>query len=178
LLSTSRSSAQLVARHEHAARGRQDHDSHELAIALAQQSASGVLLVDADLRSPSLHRLFGMRENFGLVSYLTGHQDWRTVVRPSGPRVLISCFAGPIPPNHRTSLFPKHGRIDPLRTEQYDFVILDSAPMLALADSRILATLVSGVLLVVKKPMIPREQVKQALFGIHSVGANVVGAWR
>src|SRR5438105_1350957 len=59
--------------------------------------------------------------------------------------------------------------------EQYDFVILDSAPMLALADSRILATLVSGVLLVVKNAMIPREQVKQALFGIHSVGANVVG---
>jgi len=59
--------------------------------------------------------------------------------------------------------------------EQSQFVILDSAPMLALADSRILATLVSGVLLVVKNAMIPREQVKQALFGIHSVGANVIG---
>jgi len=59
--------------------------------------------------------------------------------------------------------------------EQYEFIILDSAPMLALADSRILATQVSGVLLVVKNATIPREQVKQTLSGIRSVGANVVG---
>jgi Mrp family chromosome partitioning ATPase len=59
--------------------------------------------------------------------------------------------------------------------EQYDFLILDSAPMLGLADSRILATLVNGVLLVVKNAIIPRGQVKQALFGIQSVGGNVIG---
>jgi Mrp family chromosome partitioning ATPase len=59
--------------------------------------------------------------------------------------------------------------------EQYEFIILDSAPMLALADSRVLATLVSGVLLVVKNSMIPRKQVKQTLSGIRSVGANVIG---
>jgi Mrp family chromosome partitioning ATPase len=58
--------------------------------------------------------------------------------------------------------------------EKYEFIILDSAPMLALADSRILATQVSG-LLVVKNATIPREQVKQTLSGIRSVGANVVG---
>jgi Mrp family chromosome partitioning ATPase len=59
--------------------------------------------------------------------------------------------------------------------EKYEFVILDSAPMLALADSRILATQVTGVLLVVKNATIPREQVMQTLSGIRSVGANVVG---
>jgi len=146
-----------------------------LAIALAQVGQR-VLLVDADLRSPSLHRLFGIRENFGLVSYLTGHQDWRTVVRPSGSPGLDLLFCGPIPPNPSELLSSRSmGELIRSAREQYDFVILDSAPMLALADSRILATLVSGVLLVVKNAMIPREQVKQALFGIHSVGANVVG---
>jgi Mrp family chromosome partitioning ATPase len=59
--------------------------------------------------------------------------------------------------------------------EQYEFIILDSAPMLALADSRILATLVSGVLLVVKDATIPRQQVKQTLSAMRSVGANVIG---
>jgi Mrp family chromosome partitioning ATPase len=59
--------------------------------------------------------------------------------------------------------------------EQYEFIILDSAPMLALADSRVLATLVSGVLLVVKNALIPRKEVKQTLSGIRSVGANVIG---
>jgi len=146
-----------------------------LSIALAQLGQR-VLLVDADLRSPSLHRLFGVRENLGLVNYLTGHQDWHTVVRPSGCHGLDLLFCGPIPPNPSELLSSRSmGELIRSAREQYQFVILDSAPMLALADSRILATLVSGVLLVVKNAMIPREQVKQALFGIHSVGANVIG---
>jgi capsular exopolysaccharide synthesis family protein len=146
-----------------------------LAIALAQVGQR-VLLVDADLRSPSLHRLFGMREDFGLVSYLTGHKDWRSVVLPSGSPGLDLLFCGPIPPNPSELLSSRSmGELIRSAREQYDFVILDSAPMLALADSRILATLVSGVLMVVKNSMIPREQVRQALFSIHSVGANVVG---
>src|SRR6267154_2017453 len=146
-----------------------------LGITLAQVGQR-VLLVDADLRSPSLHRLFGLRENFGLVSYLTGHQDWHSVVRPSGSPGLDLLFCGPIPPNPSELLSSRSmGELIRSAREQYEFVILDSAPMLALADSRILATLVSGVLLVVKNAMIPREQVKQALFGIQSVGANVIG---
>src|SRR5256885_6993173 len=146
-----------------------------LAIALAQVGQR-VLLVDADLRSPSLHRLFGTQENLGLVSCLAGHQDWRTVVRPSGSPGLDILFCGPIPPNPSELLSSRSmGALIRSAREQYEFIILDSAPMLALADSRILATQVSGVLLVVKNAMIPREQVKQALFGIHSVGANVVG---
>jgi exopolysaccharide transport family protein len=146
-----------------------------LAIALTQVGQR-VLLVDADLRSPSLHRLFGTRESQGLVSYLTGHQDWHTVVRPSGSAGLDLLFCGPIPPNPSELLSSRSmGELIRSAREQYEFVILDSAPMLALADSRILAKLVSGTLLVVKNAMIPREQVKQALFGIHSVGANVIG---
>lgn len=146
-----------------------------LAIALAQVGQR-VLLVDADLRSPSLHRLFGVRENLGLVNYLTGHQNWHTVVRPSGSPGLDLLFSGPIPPNPSELLSSRSmGELIRSAREQYEVVILDSAPILALADSRILATLVSGVLLVVKNAMIPREQVKQALFGVHSVGANVIG---
>jgi capsular exopolysaccharide synthesis family protein len=146
-----------------------------LAIALAQVGQR-VLLVDADLRSPSLHRLFGAQENLGLVSCLAGHQDWRTVVRPSGSPGLDLIFCGPIPPNPSELLSSRSmGALIRSAREQYEFIILDSAPMLALADSRILATQVSGVLLVVKNATIPREQVKQTLSGIRSVGANVVG---
>lgn len=146
-----------------------------LALALAQ-IGQRVLLVDADLRSPSLHRLFGMQENLGLVSYLAGHQDWHAVVRPSGVSGLDLLLCGPIPPNP-SELLSSRSMGELIRTahEQYDFLIIDSAPMLALADSRILAKLVDGVLLVVNNATIPREQVKQTLFGIHSVGANVIG---
>ena len=146
-----------------------------LAIALAQVGQR-VLLVDADLRSPSLHRLFGTQENLGLVSCLSGHQDWHAVVRPSGLPGLDLLFCGPIPPNPSELLSSRSmGALIRSAREKYEFVILDSAPMLALADSRILATQVTGVLLVVKNATIPREQVMQTLSGIRSVGANVVG---
>jgi succinoglycan biosynthesis transport protein ExoP len=146
-----------------------------LAIALAQVGQR-VLLVDADLRSPSLHRLFGTQEHLGLVSCLSGHQDWHSVVRPSGSPGLDLLFCGPIPPNPSELLSSRSmGALIRSAREKYEFIILDSAPMLALADSRILATQVTGVLLVVKNATIPREQVMQTLSGIRSVGANVVG---
>jgi polysaccharide biosynthesis transport protein len=146
-----------------------------LAIALAQLGQR-VLLVDADLRSPSLHRLFGARENLGLVSYLTGHEDWHALVRPSGLPRLDLMFSGPIPPNPSELLSSRSmGELIRSAQEQYEFILLDSAPLLALADSRILATLVSGVLLVVKNATVPCEQVKQTLSGIRSVGGNVIG---
>jgi len=101
-----------------------------LSIALAQLGQR-VLLVDADLRSPSLHRLFGVRENLGLVNYLTGHQDWHTVVRPSGCHGLDLLFCGPIPPNPSELLSSRSmGELIRSAREQYQFVILDSAPML------------------------------------------------
>jgi capsular exopolysaccharide synthesis family protein len=146
-----------------------------LAIALSQVCPR-VLLVDADLRSPSLHRLFGQRENQGLVSCLAGRQDWRSVVRQSGSPNLDLLFCGPVPPNPSELLSSQSmGALIRSAREQYEFVILDSAPMLALADSRILATQVSGVLLVVKNAAIPREQVKQTLSDIRSVGGKVIG---
>ena len=146
-----------------------------LAIALAQIGRR-VLLVDADLRSPSLHRLFGARESSGLVSYLADHQDWRTLVRHSGLSGLDLLFCGPVPPNP-SELLSSQSMETLIKSagKQYEFVILDSAPMLALADSRILAPLVSGVLLVVKSRTIPREQVLHAQSSISSVRANLIG---
>jgi polysaccharide biosynthesis transport protein len=146
-----------------------------LAIALAQVGQR-VLLVDADLRSPSLHRLFGTRETLGLVSYLAGHRDWRAVVRSSASPGLDLLFCGPVPPNPSELLSSKSmGALIQSARERYEFVILDSAPILALADSRILAPLVSGVLLVVKNRTTRHEQVLHAQYGIRGVGANLVG---
>ena len=146
-----------------------------LAIALAQVG-KGVLLVDADLRSPSLHRLFGRRDDPGLVSYLAGREDWHSVVRPSGTVGLDLLTCGPVPPNPSELLSsPRMGALVESARERYEYVILDSAPMLALADSRILAPMVRGVLLVVKSGTIPREQVLHAQSGIRSVGANLIG---
>jgi len=146
-----------------------------LAIALAQVGRR-VLLVDADLRSPSLHRLFGRRDDPGLVSYLAGREDWRSLVRPSGTAGLDLVTCGPVPPNPSELLCsPRMSALVESAREQFEYVVLDSAPMLALADSRILASLVGGVLLVVKSGTIPREQVLDAQTSIGNVGANLIG---
>jgi capsular exopolysaccharide synthesis family protein len=134
------------------------------------------LLLDADLRYPSLHKLFGTSGSLGLVSYLTGQQDWHAVVRPSGSRGLDLLVCGPVPPNP-SELLSSQSMSALIRSAsaEYGFVILDSSPMLALADSRILAPLVSGVLLVVKSGTTPREQLMHAQSGIRGVGGNLIG---
>src|SRR6267154_945385 len=135
-----------------------------------------VLLLDADLRFPSLHKLLGTSGSLGLVSYLTGQQDWRAVVRPSGSRGLDLLVCGPVPPNPSELLSSQSmGALIRSASAEYSFIILDSSPMLALADSRILAPLVNGVLLVVKSGTTPREQVIHAQSGIRSVGGNMIG---
>jgi len=146
-----------------------------LAISLAQLGHR-VLLLDADLRFPSLHKLFGTSGSLGLVSYLAGQQDWRAVVRPSGSRGLDLLVCGPVPPNP-SELLSSQSMSALIRSAsaEYGFIILDSSPMLALADSRILAPLVSGVLLVVKSGTTPREQLMHAQSGIRGVGGNLIG---
>jgi polysaccharide biosynthesis transport protein len=146
-----------------------------LAISLAQLGQR-VLLVDADLRFPSLQRLFCVRESLGLVSCLTGQQDWRTAVCPSGSPGLDLLLCGPVPPNPAELLSSKSmGAFLGAAKSEYGFVILDSSPLLTLADSRILAALVDGVLLVVKSGATPREQVIQSQTSIRSAGANLIG---
>ncbi len=146
-----------------------------LAISLAQLGHR-VLLVDADLRSPSLHKLFGIDRTLGLVSYLTGQQDWRAVVHPSGSRGLDLLVSGPVPPNPSELLSSQSmGALIRSASAEYGFVVLDASPMLALADSRILAPLVNGVLLVVRSGATPREQLLHAQAGIRGVGGNLIG---
>ncbi|PYT99816.1 MAG: hypothetical protein DMG38_10230 [Acidobacteria bacterium] len=146
-----------------------------LAISLAQLGQR-VLLVDADLRFPSLQKLFCIRECPGLVSCLTGQQDWHAAVCPSGSPGLDLLLCGPVPPNPAELLSSKSmGAFLTSAKSEYGFVILDSSPLLTLADSRIIASLVDGVLLVVKSGATPRQQVMQSQSSIRSAGANLIG---
>ena len=123
-----------------------------------------------------MQRLFGAREGLGLVSYLTGQQDWRAAACPSGSPGLDLLLCGPVPPNPAELLSSKSmGAFLTAAKSEYGFVILDSSPLLTLADSRILAALVDGVLLVVKSGATPREQVTQSQSSIRSAGANLIG---
>jgi polysaccharide biosynthesis transport protein len=147
-----------------------------LAISLAQLGER-VLLVDADLRRPSVHEVFGIRNSSGLVNYLTGHSDWRSLVHRAEPAGLDALFCGPVPPNPVDLLSSDYMRnLIREASKEYRFAVLDSPPLLNLADSRILATLVDGVILVVGGGITPRELVYRAYSSALEAGAHVLGA--
>lgn len=149
--------------------------SINLAISFAQLGQR-VLLIDGDMRRPSVRKAFDLDNSLGLVSYLTGQQDWRAAVRPTGLESLDALVCGPVPPNPAELLSSE--RMRTLLSEakaEYHFVVVDSPPLLNVADSRILATLVEGVVLVVKGGATPRELAHRAGAYARDVGANLIG---
>jgi succinoglycan biosynthesis transport protein ExoP len=147
-----------------------------LALSLAQLGES-VLLIDADLRRPSLQNFFGVDNSSGLVDFLTGNSDWRKVVWQSPAEGLSVLFSGPVPPNPADLLSSEYmPNLIREATKEYKFVVLDSPPMLNLADSRILATLVDGVILVVGGGTTPRELVHRAYISAVDAGSHILGA--
>lgn len=149
--------------------------STNLAISLAQLGQT-VLLIDGDMRRPTIHKAFQVKTESGLVSYLTGHQDWPAVVVPTNIPGLDIIPCGPVPPNPAELLSSERTRTLVVEAlEKYTTVVLDSPPILNVADSRILSVLVDGVLLVARGNSTPRELVKRAQAHARNAGANIIG---
>lgn len=147
-----------------------------LAIALAQLGKR-VLVIDGDMRRPNLHDFFRVRDGAGLVNYLAGEEGWREFVQPTGSSGLDCLACGPAPPNPSELL--SSDRMQTLLQEamtEYNFVLVDSPPLLEVTDGRILTTLVEGSVLVVKSGATSRESVQRAQVYVRDVGAHLIGA--
>ncbi len=131
--------------------------SLNLALSLAS-SGRRTLLVDADLRRPSLHRAFGVDGTPGLWEYLAGGSDWSLLARDTGQSNLDVMPAGRATGNPSDALASSRMREFLAGAERsYDSVVLDSlALFLNAADARILGSLVDGVLVVVRSGVTPR----------------------
>jgi capsular exopolysaccharide synthesis family protein len=145
-----------------------------LAFSLAQLGKQ-VLLVDADMRRPSLQKYFP-QSGSELSSYLAGQGAWQQMVFPTLISSLSVLHCGPIPENPSELL--SSDRMKALIQESmatYRFVILDSPPLLNRADSRILGSMVGATILVVKGGETPRQVVQYAQSQVRSVGTNLIG---
>lgn len=145
-----------------------------LAFSLAQLGQPA-LLVDADMRRPSLQRYFPPKSS-ELSRYLAGHGTWQHMVYPTPIPRLFILHCGPIPENPSELLSSDRMRL--LLKEAmaaYRFVIIDSPPLLHRADSRILGSMVGATILVVKGGRTPRQIVQYAESQVRSVGTNLIG---
>ncbi len=145
-----------------------------LAFSLAQLGKP-VLLVDADMRRPSIQKYFP-ESGSQLSSYLSGQGAWQQMVFPTTINRLHVLHCGPIPENPSELL--SSDRMRALIQESmatYRFVILDSPPLLNRADSRILGSMVGATILVVKGGETPRQVVQYAESQARSVGTNLIG---
>ena len=150
--------------------------SSNLAAAFAQQGMR-VLLVDADLRRPTLHTIFGTPREPGLTQVLVGQMELAAAVQPSPVEGLSLLTAGVLPPNPAELLgSPIMRELLGTMVDAFDMVILDTPPVMAASDSSVLASMVDGVVLVVRAGRTERSLAQQAVRQLTSVGARVLGA--
>jgi capsular exopolysaccharide synthesis family protein len=146
-----------------------------LAIAIAQ-SGKKVLLVDADCRRPRQHKVFGLSPSTGLASYLSGTSDLDSGILPTVVEGLSILPCGPLPPNPAELLtspkFP--ALLDELR-QRYDFVLVDTPPLLAVTDPCVVAARVDGVLLTISMSRKARPQALRAREILATLGCKILG---
>ncbi|MGK5172097.1 polysaccharide biosynthesis tyrosine autokinase [Geodermatophilus sp. CPCC 205761] len=146
-----------------------------LGLALAR-AGHRVTIVEADLRRPTLARYLDMVEGVGLTNLLAGSAGIEDVVQRHGTEGLSVIAAGPVPPNPGELLSSSQMRavLEKLRLDN-DFVLVDAAPLLPVADSIGLAVHTDGTLLSVRYGTTRRDQVAAAAASLERVGARTLG---
>ncbi len=146
-----------------------------LAIAFAQAEKK-VLLVDADMRRPTLHTQFGISKNPGLTDLFVGTSTFDEVVNKNVVDNLDVLCCGTTPPNPAELLGSKRMQeFIQQMTIKYDLVMFDSPPLLAVTDAAILSTCIDGVVLVVSAGSTRAAAIYRATEFLASVGGKVLG---
>ena len=150
-----------------------------VALQLAASLAEGgdrVLLVDADLRRPSIAAYAGLDGAIGLSEVLAGRYDVETAVQHSAAHRIDVLPSGPVPPDPAELLQSKRMQhlVEEAR-DRYDWVVLDTPPVLPVADALLLAHLSDGALVVAGLDRLRRPQLLEALDRLQKVGASVPG---
>lgn len=146
-----------------------------LALSLAQDNKK-VILLDCDLRRPSINYIFKLRNEVGLTDYLSGEKDLEDVLDKYSSKLDI-LTTGPLPQKTTEVLSTKNfeNLLANLRIK-YDYVLLDTTPLGVVADAQVLAAKADGVVLVVRDDKTRKEKLILAKKKIDMVGGNIIGA--
>jgi capsular exopolysaccharide synthesis family protein len=146
-----------------------------LAVVLAQQGKS-VLLVDADLRKPTVHYTFRVSNVYGLTTVLTRQGSLASVIQKTQVPDLDVLPSGPVPPNPSELLNSKamEATLEELKGK-YDYILFDTPPVLAVTDAQILANRCDGVVLVVTSGKTQNEGALKAKELLDNANAKIIG---
>jgi protein-tyrosine kinase len=140
-----------------------------LALTMAQEFQQRVLLVDADLRRPSLQQLFGLPAGPGLSDVLTGAADVADAL-VALPDTHMTILPAGTPPHHPAELLGSASMrrvLDTLRT-RFDRIVIDMPPAAPLADVQIVSPMADAVLLIVRAAITPKPAIERALGGLEA----------
>jgi capsular exopolysaccharide synthesis family protein len=146
-----------------------------LAISIAQ-SGKEVLLVDGDLRHPRVHDLFGQTADPGLAAVICDGTELHDAVRSTQIGGLSLLPAGCVAVNPADIFASSRiGELIPVLRERYDFVLIDTAPLLAVTEAQAIAASVDGVILAIRPSKTEISGAQRALDILQMVGANLLG---
>lgn len=144
-----------------------------LAAALAESGAK-VCLVDTDLRRPTAARALGLVADAGLTTCLIGQAHVQQVLQSAGTFTVLT--SGPVPPNPAELLGSEQfGTVLSTLSEEFDSIVIDTSPVLPVADTSVMAPVVDGYVLVVRAARTGRSQVVAALDALRRGGTPVLG---
>lgn len=150
---------------------------YNTAIAFTQLNAK-VIIVDCDMRKPKVHKMASIQRSkqLGISTYLSGYGDLKDMIEPTGVPNLSVLPCGPIPPNPSELISSQQMRqLLITLSKHYDFILVDSPPVVTVTDPIILATLVDGVIVVTKSGKSKGEMIRRACQELQTVGSKVLG---
>ena len=145
------------------------------AVTLAQNNKK-VIILDADLRKPRQHRIFDVKNVHGLTNYLSGGLELESLIKGTKVPNLFLVNAGPIPPNPMELLgSEKMGHLLERLKEVFDYVVIDTPPLLSVSDAFVLAPHADGVILVVWSGKTRRESLRLAKEKLDLMSVSTLG---
>ena len=146
-----------------------------VAITMAQTGAK-VILIDADMRKPTQHKIFRANNAQGLSKLLSGLAAMKDTIQRDVVTNLDLITSGPIPPNP-SELLGSENMLNLLNrlSEEYDYIFIDTPPVNVVSDAFMLAKKVAGVMLVARQKQTHYEELQKAVESIRALEANVLG---